>query len=158
MTTTRRPKLLKDFATPWGTVYAGVILRPDTYANGDWRLCHTHGICTADINAKPDWFAWVDVCDECDKEACGCQATVDNHRSANLCHGHAASPLYPIPADEYAVFTVSGNGDVNPRDLSLSHGGVYPRWRTYEHARQFSDAVKRLANDMMTQFNAEARR
>jgi len=143
MTTTKRPKVLRDIIAPDVTVYAGEILRwGSDYYLGGWGVLNANN---AYIDKYPDWFAWVSVCDECDKE-CPSGHHVRPDRVYDVCMGHPARLPYP---DVAAGLSTHVNGTHVRVDIDSA---------TMNDASNLRNKIQTVVLDYRRMVNDEARR
>jgi len=127
MKTEKRPKLLKDISDPWrGEIKAGAILVRAQCA-GWWLLPvgdPPRPVVQQDT-LPPEWFEWVEVCTECNREtmAGNCTYSPGSHNGCGFCHGHewqpVVDPIHPPQGSRRETVTAAFNG-VSFDLLSLS--------------------------------------
>lgn len=99
-TTSKRPKLKKPISDPWrGEIAAGTILKwvddIDSWRSG-WDLGSLGPRKESAELSHPDWFEWVDVCDECDRESSAyisCNWCTEKSQCTQFCHGHVEATI-----------------------------------------------------------------
>lgn len=125
----KRPKLRKQYTTPWLTVDAGTILNREEGTDRIWSISSGEmTVSTKYAESNPEWFAFVDFCltCRCEVDTGQCQYPETTHYGCGFCHGHQPSPgvTYDViqqekPGDEAArpMFRFFAHGYLHEIDL-----------------------------------------